>query len=186
MRNNVCVLNRNKSSDWLEAGSCLTTPSQLSSWAGSSLLHYAVLLQGLLAMASGTACWTTQRVPATQPHRAPSSHPWDVSTITSPTQICFMDSGSIQSEYLLAFSVSGWPLRFRVCGLLTGLQCSSIQTMPGRATHCAALHDHRYYPIQRPCDMLWNFQQVPAVFDGLIAYKNGVKGAMATQVGTAH
>ena len=40
-----------------------------------------------------------------------------------------------------------------------------------------------YYPIQRPCDMLNNFQQVPAVFDGLISYKNGVKGAIATQVG---
>lgn len=39
-----------------------------------------------------------------------------------------------------------------------------------------------YYPIQRPCDMLNNFQQVPAVFDGLISYKNGVKGAIATQV----
>jgi hypothetical protein len=39
-----------------------------------------------------------------------------------------------------------------------------------------------YDPIQRPCDMLNNFQQVPAVFDGLISYKNGVKGAIATQV----
>lgn len=41
-----------------------------------------------------------------------------------------------------------------------------------------------YYPIQRPCDMMSNFQQVPAVFDGLISYKNGVKGAIATQVRT--
>lgn len=38
-----------------------------------------------------------------------------------------------------------------------------------------------YYPIQRPCDSS-TFQQVPAVFDGLISYKNGVKGAIATQV----
>lgn len=30
--------------------------------------------------------------------------------------------------------------------------------------------------------MLSNFQQVPAVFDGFVSYKNGVKGAIATQV----
>lgn len=40
-----------------------------------------------------------------------------------------------------------------------------------------------YYPVQRPCDTS-TFQQVPAVFDGLISYKNGVKGAIATQVST--
>jgi len=39
-----------------------------------------------------------------------------------------------------------------------------------------------YYPIRSPCDMLSNFQQVPAVFDGFVSYKNGVKGAIATQV----
>lgn len=42
-----------------------------------------------------------------------------------------------------------------------------------------------YYPIQRPCDMFNNFQQVPAVFDGLISTKNGVKGVMATQASLA-
>lgn len=46
------------------------------------------------------------------------------------------------------------------------------------------LHIHpEYLPIRRPCDKLTNYQQVPAVFDGLVSYKNGVKGVMATQVG---
>jgi hypothetical protein len=38
-----------------------------------------------------------------------------------------------------------------------------------------------YYPKTNPCDS--TFQQLPAVFDGFIGYKNGVKGAMCTQVG---
>uniref|UniRef100_A0A383WCP6 Fibrocystin-L n=1 Tax=Tetradesmus obliquus TaxID=3088 RepID=A0A383WCP6_TETOB len=38
-----------------------------------------------------------------------------------------------------------------------------------------------YYPKTNPCDN--TFQQLPAVFDGFISYKNGVKGAMCTQVG---
>lgn len=37
---------------------------------------------------------------------------------------------------------------------------------------------------QVPCNAFSSpFQQVPAVFDGLTAYKNGMKGAIATQVG---
>jgi hypothetical protein len=35
------------------------------------------------------------------------------------------------------------------------------------------------------CQTIWNlnFLQVPAVFDGLVSYKNGMKGAIATQIG---
>ncbi|KAG2432951.1 hypothetical protein HXX76_008679 [Chlamydomonas incerta] len=39
-----------------------------------------------------------------------------------------------------------------------------------------------YYPKKEPCADN-KFQQVPAVFNGLTTYKNGVKGAIATQVG---
>ncbi|KAG2448780.1 hypothetical protein HYH02_006132 [Chlamydomonas schloesseri] len=39
-----------------------------------------------------------------------------------------------------------------------------------------------YYPRKEPCNGN-RFQQVPAVFNGLTTYKNGVKGAIATQVG---
>lgn len=43
-----------------------------------------------------------------------------------------------------------------------------------------------YYPRHNPCQAFTSgttFQQVPAVFRGTVAYKNGVKGAIATQVG---
>jgi hypothetical protein len=43
-----------------------------------------------------------------------------------------------------------------------------------------------FYPTAAPCSSGiggGSFTQVPAVFDGLIAYKNGVKAAIATQVG---
>ncbi|KAG1667228.1 hypothetical protein FOA52_009793 [Chlamydomonas sp. UWO 241] len=43
-----------------------------------------------------------------------------------------------------------------------------------------------FYPTESPCTSgidSGDFTQVPAVFDGLISYKNGVKGAIATQVG---
>lgn len=38
-----------------------------------------------------------------------------------------------------------------------------------------------YYPLARPCSN-WDWAQVPAVFDGLVAYRCGVKGAVMTQV----
>jgi hypothetical protein len=37
-----------------------------------------------------------------------------------------------------------------------------------------------YYPKVNPCDSSYN--QLPAVFDGLVSYKNGMKCAIATQV----
>ena len=41
-----------------------------------------------------------------------------------------------------------------------------------------------YYPRNNPCNGFYGtFEQTPAVFDGLTAYKNGMKGAIATQVG---
>lgn len=39
-----------------------------------------------------------------------------------------------------------------------------------------------YYPKLNPCDGS-KFVQTPAAFSGLTAYKNGVKCAIATQVG---
>lgn len=93
-----------------------------------------------------------------------------------------MDSGSIQSECPLTFNVTGWLLSLSVYFTIWTADGCVAQFKLDLVTHCAVVNDHRYYPIQRPCDMLGNFQQVPAVFDGLVAYKNGVKGAMATQV----
>ncbi|KXZ47885.1 hypothetical protein GPECTOR_32g498 [Gonium pectorale] len=41
-----------------------------------------------------------------------------------------------------------------------------------------------YYPKQNPCsNFMSSYIQVPAVIDGLTTYKNGMKGAIATQVG---
>ncbi|EFJ47176.1 hypothetical protein VOLCADRAFT_92353 [Volvox carteri f. nagariensis] len=41
-----------------------------------------------------------------------------------------------------------------------------------------------FYPRNIPCNgFSGTFEQVPAVFNGLVAYKNGMKGAVGTQVG---
>ena len=43
-----------------------------------------------------------------------------------------------------------------------------------------------YYPKVNPCvnrDSSGGFQQIPAVFSGLTAYKCGMKGAVGTQLG---
>ncbi|EFJ47178.1 hypothetical protein VOLCADRAFT_92358 [Volvox carteri f. nagariensis] len=41
-----------------------------------------------------------------------------------------------------------------------------------------------FYPRNVPCNgFSGTFEQVPAVFNGLVAYKNGMKGAVGTQVG---
>lgn len=39
-----------------------------------------------------------------------------------------------------------------------------------------------FYPLVNPCAGFTAFNQVPAVFQGLISYKNGIKGLIATQV----
>jgi hypothetical protein len=45
-----------------------------------------------------------------------------------------------------------------------------------------ALQVHpEFYPLAKPCSS-WEWAQVPAVFDGLVTYRNGVKGAIFTQV----
>lgn len=39
-----------------------------------------------------------------------------------------------------------------------------------------------FYPLANPCRSS-DWTQIPAVFDGLLAYRNGIKGAIFTQVG---
>jgi hypothetical protein len=58
---------------------------------------------------------------------------------------------------------------------------SSSFSFPPRRIH------PEFYPVQVPCngniDNLGRpFVQVPAVFDGFLGFKNGMKGAIATQV----
>ncbi|KAG2491954.1 hypothetical protein HYH03_009686 [Edaphochlamys debaryana] len=61
----------------------------------------------------------------------------------------------------------------------------SNNTAHGNMFYGLRIHPE-YYPRNDPCNgfsQYYPFEQTPAVFNGLVAYKNGIKGAVGTQCG---
>ncbi|GIL53447.1 hypothetical protein Vafri_9024 [Volvox africanus] len=71
----------------------------------------------------------------------------------------------------------------KVCPKFTPLLEFTNNTAHSNMFYGLRIHPE-FYPRNIPCNGFYGvFQQMPAVFNGLVAYKNGVKGAVASQVG---
>eukprot|EP00798_Chlamydomonas_sp_ICE-L_P018974 gene18974-25550_t len=87
--------------------------------------------------------------------------------------------------YQLDTNPTGPSATTSVCPKFTALGEFSNNTAHSNMFYGLRIHPE-FYPKQDPCRKInsaGGYNQVPAVFNGLMSYKNGVKGAIATQVG---